>query len=69
MGGKHIAIKAPSKSGAYYYNYEGFHSVVLFAIVNAQCEFIYVHCGTNGRISDGVSCNRLILMICLKVEN
>jgi hypothetical protein len=25
----------------------------LFAIVNANCEFIYVHTGTNGRVSDG----------------
>jgi hypothetical protein len=26
---------------------------VLFAIVNANHEFIYVHTGTNGRVSDG----------------
>ncbi|XP_050312156.1 uncharacterized protein LOC126749645 [Anthonomus grandis grandis] len=51
--GKHIAIKQPPGSGSYFYNYKGFFSVVLFAIVNANYEFIYVNCGTNGRISDG----------------
>lgn len=53
LDGKHIATKQPENSGSYFYNYKGFFSVVLFAIVNANYEFIYVHCGTNGRVSDG----------------
>nr|CAI5821489.1 unnamed protein product [Callosobruchus analis] len=53
MDGKHILIKKPSKSGSYYFNYKGTFSVVLFAIVNANYEFLYVHTGTNGRVSDG----------------
>ncbi|CAH1990306.1 unnamed protein product [Acanthoscelides obtectus] len=53
VDGKHIAVKQPPGSSSYYYNYKRFFSVVLFAIVNANYEFTYVSCGTNGRISDG----------------
>ncbi|CAH1986975.1 unnamed protein product [Acanthoscelides obtectus] len=51
VDGKHI--KQPPGSGSYYYNYKGFFSVVLFAIENANYEFTYLSCRTNGRISDG----------------
>lgn len=50
---KHIDIRQPANSGSYYFNCKGFYSIILFAVVNAKYEFIYVNCGTNGRVSDG----------------
>lgn len=43
----------PKGSGSYFFNYKKTHSVVLMAIANANCEFLYCDTGTNGRISDG----------------
>ena len=53
VDGKHVQIKPPPGSGSYYYNYKGFHSIVLLAIANANYEIIYANIGSNGRVSDG----------------
>ncbi len=52
LDGKHVACKCPKSSGSIYYNYKGFYSVVLIALVDSDYKFIWVDVGANVSASD-----------------
>lgn len=53
MDGKHVQLQAPVASGSNFFNYKSTFSIVLFALVDADYNFLYADIGCQGRISDG----------------
>lgn len=47
-----MRIQCPPCTGSEFYNYKGFFSIILFALVDAEYNFSYVSIGANGRAGD-----------------
>ena len=57
LDGKHVHIKHPHNTGSAFYNYKGYFSIVLLALVDADYRFIYLDVGANGRNNDAMVYN------------
>uniref|UniRef100_A0A1Y1MGM7 DDE Tnp4 domain-containing protein n=1 Tax=Photinus pyralis TaxID=7054 RepID=A0A1Y1MGM7_PHOPY len=67
LDGKHISFRPRKEDGSLYFNYKGFNSIVLLALVDSEYNFMYVDVGCNGRVSDGgVFANSTL---CSAIEN
>jgi len=69
LDGKHVAILPSLNTGSLYLNYEHHFSIVLLALVDASCRFIYVDIGAYGRTSDGEVFNNLSLSQALESKS
>ena len=62
--GKHVACRSPPKSGSLYFNYKGFYSIVLLALVDADYKFIWADVGGARSASDAQIYNNSELKQC-----
>jgi len=68
LDGKHIAIKCPPNAGSIYYNYKGFHSIILMALVDADYKFSWVDIGSDGSSGDAQVFNNYELKECIEYD-
>ncbi|XP_050340632.1 putative nuclease HARBI1 isoform X1 [Bactrocera neohumeralis] len=52
IDGCHIEVRPAAEDAVDYYNYKGWYSTVLLALVDARCRFIYINVGSPGRCND-----------------
>lgn len=52
VDGCHIEVNPPKSEAVDYFNFKGWHSMILFAAVDYRCRFIYINIGTPGRGND-----------------
>jgi len=52
IDGKHVMMDCPNNAGSAYYNYKGFHSVVLLAMCDAKYCFTFLDIGGFGSTND-----------------
>lgn len=52
VDGKHIRIICPKMSGSLFFNYKDYFSIVLLAMVDANCKFLFVDIGAYGKEGD-----------------
>ena len=52
LDGKHISLQKPTDSGTLFWNYKGYFSLVLLALVDANYRFIFVDIGEYGSNTD-----------------
>lgn len=53
LDGKDIAMKKPSNAVSFHCNYKGFLSIVLMAVADVACKFLYADVGAEGGACDG----------------
>jgi hypothetical protein len=64
MDGKHLACRCPPYTGSQYFNYKGFYSILLFALVDADYKFIWADLSGKGAASDAQVYNESELKQC-----